>query len=258
MDNYVPGLVSIIMPSYNTGKFILETISSVQKQSYKKWEIILVDDCSTDNTISLLTKVEDNRIRIFINKKNSGAALSRNKALREARGEWIAFLDSDDLWTEDKLEKQIKFMIENNYKFSCAYCTYIDEESNSIGILDTSPLKMGKYMMLAYNWISCLTCMYHYPSIGLVQIEDIKKRNDYALWLKVIKKADCYCLPEVLGQYRVRKKSISHAPIIRLLKSHYDLFRKCEKRSIFASVLFANMNFLTYLCRKLFYIKNLR
>lgn len=258
MNNYIPGLVSIIMPSYNTGKFILETIVSVQNQTYTNWEILLVDDCSTDNTLDIIQLIDDPRIRVFVNEKNSGAAVSRNKAIREAKGEWIAFLDSDDLWTPDKLEKQIKFMVDNNYKFTCAYSTYIDESSNPIGVLDTSPDKIGRYKLLAYNWIGCLTVMYHYPSIGLIQIKDIKKRNDYALWLKVIEKTDCYCLQEILGQYRVRKKSISHAPINRLLKSHYDLFRICEKKSVLASILCTGLNCLMYFFRQGFYVKKLR
>ena len=103
-------LVSIIMPSYNTGKFIKETINSVIAQTYSNWELIIVDDCSTDNTDEIVKSINDNRIIYLKNETNSGAAISRNKALREAKGRWIAFLDSDDLWKNYKLEKQIKFM----------------------------------------------------------------------------------------------------------------------------------------------------
>lgn len=255
MKNFIPGLVSIIMPSYNTGRFLLETIQSVQNQTYQNWEIILVDDCSTDDTLEILSKINDSRINILINKTNSGAAVSRNKALQASKGEWIAFLDSDDLWTPDKLEKQIKFMKDNNYEFSCTYSSYIDENSIPIGKIDTAPKRINKYAMFAYNWIGCLTVMYHYPTVGLIQIADIKKRNDYAMWLKVIKKVDCYCLPEVLAHYRVRKKSVSHDSYFKLIKAHYQLFRECEKQSFIVSVFFTFMNITMAVLKKTFFIK---
>ena len=101
-------LVSIVMPSYNTGRFIKETIDSVLAQSYTMWELIIVDDCSTDNTDDVVSQyLADERIRYIKNDTNSGAAVSRNRALREAKGKWIAFLDSDDLWEADKIQKQI-------------------------------------------------------------------------------------------------------------------------------------------------------
>ena len=103
-------LVSVIMPSYNTASYIEETVRSVLNQTYTNWELIIVDDCSTDNTDEILDKISDDRIRIYKNKKNAGAAVSRNRALREAKGRWIAFLDSDDFWFPDKLEKQLQFM----------------------------------------------------------------------------------------------------------------------------------------------------
>ena len=113
-------LVSIIMPSYNCGNYLEETIRSVQAQTYKNWEIIFVDDCSKDDTIRRVSELRDKdpRIKLYQNHSNLGAAVSRNKALREANGRWIAFLDSDDLWEPMKLEKQIMFMEENGYAFT--------------------------------------------------------------------------------------------------------------------------------------------
>lgn len=134
-------LVSIIMPSYNTGKFIKETINSVIAQTYSNWELIIVDDCSTDNTDEIVKSINDNRIIYLKNETNSGAAISRNKALREAKGRWIAFLDSDDLWKNDKLEKQIKFMKENNCYFSYTNYIEIDENDNTNGKRITGPKK---------------------------------------------------------------------------------------------------------------------
>ena len=124
----VEGLVSIIMPSWNTDRFIAESIQSVIDQTYSNWELIIVDDCSTDNTDAVVDSFQDERIKYFHNEKNSGAALTRNRALREARGEWIEFLDSDDLWFPAKLEKQIAFMKEHGYSLSFTEYEKIDEE----------------------------------------------------------------------------------------------------------------------------------
>ena len=121
-------LVSIIMPTYNCGHFIEKSIHTVQAQSYQNWELIVVDDCSNDETIGIVSdmRAKDERINIYSNASNSGAAVSRNLALRNAKGRWIAFLDSDDLWVPTKLEKQIKFMVENRYAFT--YHEYIEIE----------------------------------------------------------------------------------------------------------------------------------
>ena len=137
-------LVSIIMPSYNTSQYIAETIQSVIDQSYQNWELIIVDDCSTDNTDYVVSKINDQRIIFLKNKKNSGAAVSRNRALREAKGKWIAFLDSDDLWKSDKLEKQIQFMKKNNYSFSYTNYEEIDVHGNDTNVKVTGPKRITK------------------------------------------------------------------------------------------------------------------
>ena len=165
-------LVSIIMPSYNTGKFIKETINSVLNQTYNNWELIIVDDCSTDDTEEIVNAIKDNRIKFLKNSTNSGAAISRNKAIKEAKGKWIAFLDSDDLWKKEKLEKQIRFMEENHYDFSYTNYTEIDEEGNEKGIKITGPKKITKTGIYNYCWPGCLTVMYNAEKIGLIQIED--------------------------------------------------------------------------------------
>ena len=155
------GLVSIIMPSYNTARFLDETIASVLNQTYTNWELIIVDDCSSDNTDEVVQKyLSDERIKYLKNEKNSGAAVSRNRALLEAKGKWIAFLDSDDIWNEDKLEKQITFMEENGYHFSYTNYIEIDESSNPLGKTVTGPKKISKTGMYNYCWMGCLTVMY--------------------------------------------------------------------------------------------------
>ena len=124
-------MVSIITPSYNTARFIGEAIQSVQAQTYTNWEMIIVDDCSTDNTDDVVKPfLSDQRIKYLKNDKNSGAAVCRNRAIKEAKGKWMAFLDSDDLWMPEKLEKQIEFMEKNGYHFSYTKYTEIDEDGN--------------------------------------------------------------------------------------------------------------------------------
>ena len=169
------------MPSGNCEKFLEETINSVINQTYHNWELLIVDDCSTDNSIEIIKSFidKDDRIKLFENEKNSGAAASRNKALREATGKWIAFLDSDDLWTPDKLEKQIAFMTENSYKFSFTKYEHIDEESKPLNRVVTGPKKVSKHKMFCYCYLGCLTVMYDAEHVGLIQIPDnISKRND--------------------------------------------------------------------------------
>lgn len=251
-------LVSVIMPSYNTGRFIAETIESVLKQTYKNWELIIVDDCSTDNTDEIVKGyLGDNRIRYLKNKKNSGAAVSRNRALREAKGKWIAFLDSDDLWHSRKLEQQILFMKKNGCHFSYTNYIEIDEESKNLGRMVTGPRRITKAGMYRYCWPGCLTVMYDASYVGLIQIEDIRKNNDYAMWLKVCKKADCYLLNKNLAKYRKREGSISNHSYIKLIQWHYKLFREAEKRNRFSSLVLTGGNLCFGIYKKVRYLKGL-
>lgn len=240
----IDGLVSIIMPSWNTGRFIAESIESVINQTYANWELLIVDDCSTDNTNEVVRKFNDDRIKFFKNEKNSGAAITRNRALREANGEWIAFLDSDDLWLPKKLEHQILFMKKHNLIFSYHDYVKIDEESNPLNIYVTGPKIVTKRKMYNYGYPGCLTFMYSAKAMGTIQIKDIKKNNDYAILLKLCKKADCYLLKENLAKYRIGKKSISHDKLIKKLKSHYDLFHYCDKKPVMVAMWFACWNMI--------------
>lgn len=248
-------LVSIIMPSYNTGKYIKQSIESVIAQTYENWELIIVDDCSTDDTEKVISQFYDDRIKFFKNEKNSGAAVSRNKALREAQGKWIAFLDSDDLWVPEKLMKQIRFMESNNYCFTYTNYIEIDEQSKPNGKMITGPKRITKAGMYHYCWPGCLTVMYDAKKVGLVQIADIRKNNDYAMWLKMIRKADCYLLEENLAKYRKRKNSISSSGWMELIKYHYFLYRNCEKRGAFLSLFLTLLNILGGVYKKIVFTK---
>lgn len=250
-------LVSIIMPSYNTGQYIKETIESVLAQSYSNWELIIVDDCSTDNTDEIVNCfLPDLRIRYLKNDTNSGAAFSRNKALREAEGKWIAFLDSDDLWYPEKLEKQLSFMETNGYFFSYTNYEEIDVNGKSTGVRVTGPKRITKTGMFNYCWPGCLTVMYDAEKVGLIQIEDIKKNNDYAMWLKVCKKADCYLLDEYLTQYRKgRQGSVSTQSIQTMIGWHYKLYRQAEKQGVVHSILNTARNLIFGFYKKCRYVE---
>lgn len=253
----IKGLVSVIMPSWNTGRFIAESIQSVIAQTYTNWELLIVDDCSSDNTDEVIANFHDKRIFYFKNEKNVGAALSRNRALREARGEWIAFLDSDDLWEPQKLEKQLIFMNQNGYVFSYHNYEKIDEKDRPLHIHVSGPDIVTKQDMYHYGYPGCLTFMYSAEALGLIQIKDIKKNNDYAILLKLCKKADCYLLKENLAKYRIRKKSISHDKISKKLKSHYDLFHLCDEQPAPVAIWYACRNMWYGLMKKKKYEKRI-
>ena len=250
-------LVSIITPTYNCARFIEETIRSVQSQTYQNWEMIISDDCSTDNTREIIAPYleSDSRIKYICNDKNSGAAITRNNALRQAKGRWIAFLDSDDLWLPEKLEKQIAFMETNGYAFSYHEYAEIDEASQPLGIVVSGPKSISKMGMYAYCWPGCLTVMYDANVVGLVQIADIKKNNDYAMWLKAIHKSNCHLLSELLAKYRRgRTGSISTHSYSALIKWHYKLFREAEQRNAIASCILTAGNMFCGVAKKILYI----
>ncbi|EPB8192922.1 glycosyltransferase family 2 protein [Clostridium perfringens] len=243
------------MPSYNTAKYISETIESVQSQTYPFWELIIVDDCSTDNTDEVVKPyLLDDRIRYLKNDSNSGAAISRNRALREARGRWIAFLDSDDVWLAEKLERQLNFMIKNNYKF-----TYTDYRIRLNGewmpYINIGPKKITKLKLYNYCYFSTITVIYDREYVGLIQIADLKKNNDYAMWFQIIEKTPCYRFPECLSYYYRHNNSISSGNKLRLIKHHYIMYRKAlDKNKIVALLLTVN-NLFWGVLKKIFYKK---
>lgn len=251
-------LVSIIMPSYNTAEYIEESIISVLNQTYSNWELLIVDDCSTDDTDRIVNQyLSDERIKFYRNEKNSGAAYSRNRALREAKGRWIAFLDSDDLWLSDKLEKQIEYMKSNNISFSYTNYSEIGPDGNRNGVYVTGPKKISKTGFYNYCWPGCLTVMYDSTIVGLIQIVEIKKNNDYAMWLKVCRKANCYLLDEELALYRRgRNGSISTNSIKTMIGWHYKLFRYAEGQNPLLSVFNTCRNLLFGFYKKFRYVSN--
>ena len=253
------GLVSIIMPSYNTAQYISDSIQSVINQTYQNWELLIVDDCSTDSTDEIIKLfLVDSRIRYYKSEKNVGAAESRNRALREAKGRWIAFLDSDDLWSPTKLYEQIHFMRENNYGFSYTNYSEINSNGEKTGTYISGPKCVTARQMYRYCWMGCLTVMYDAEKIGLIQIPNIKKNNDYAMWLFVIKKEPCYLLNRNLAFYRRgRSGSISNQNAFKLIVWHYKLFRIIEGLKVYEAIFFTIQNIVFGIWKKAKYIKTI-
>lgn len=229
-------LVSIITPLYNSEEFISETVDSVLAQSYNNWEMLIVDDCSTDKGVNIVKKYqnEDDRIKLIQLEKNSGAAVARNIAIKNANGRYIAFLDSDDLWQPKKLKRQIKFMQENDYAFTYTNYQKITESGGLIDEIVISPLKLNYKKALHANYIGCLTAIYDTKKIGKIYMPEIRKRQDYGLWLKILKQVNGHGLNENLAYYRVRENSVSSNKL-DLIKYHWKLYRDIENLSIFRS-----------------------
>lgn len=246
------GMVSIVMPAYNSEKYIADAIKSIIAQTYSNWELLIVDDCSTDRTVEIIQSFHDLRIKLFFNEKNSGAAISRNWALREAKGKWIAFLDSDDTWAPEKLEKQIYFMESNGYNFT--FTDYrICKNGEWMPYINVAPDIVNKRKMYDYCYFSTITVMYRRDKIGLVQIADLKKNNDYAMWLKAIEKSNAYRLPQCLSFYIKHNGSVSSGSKLKLIKWHYLLFRVGQQQSATISVLMTINNIFHGIIKKIKY-----
>ncbi|MCG6221255.1 glycosyltransferase family 2 protein [Vibrio diabolicus] len=203
MPNTQP-LVSVIMPSYNSEGTIAESIKSVISQTYTNWEIIVVDDKSTDGTWTILKRFSEQypNIHIFQNDMNRGAGASRNLAIEKAQGRFIAFLDSDDLWTEDKLSEQIAFLLNNNYALTYTHYSRFNSE-DEISVV-TAPDSTTYKKLLYSNVIGCLTAVYDAQTLGKRYMPLIRKRQDMGLWLEILKDTPkAYCLPKTLAKYRM-------------------------------------------------------
>lgn len=224
-------LVSIITPNYNGEQFIIETIKSVQNQSYPYWEMIIVDDNSSDHSVKVIEDYisSDSRIKFIKNLTNEGAAVSRNKAIEHAKGRFIAFLDGDDLWKPHKLEVQINFMLQNHIPFSYSHYDQITETSDFIKKVNNLPAKISYNQLLTKNIVGCLTAIYDTAYFGKVYMPLIRKRQDFGLWLKLLKKVEYgYCLQQNLAQYRIRENSVSSNKV-DLVKYHWYLYHDIEQ-----------------------------
>ena len=252
-------LVSIITPTYNCASFVLKTIDSVLSQTYKSFELIIIDDCSTDNTVNIIESYKDPRIVLLKNKENSGAAYSRNRGINAAKGDYIAFLDGDDIWSPNKLEKQLKFMIDNNYGFSYTNFNTVDENGHLEKYYFTGPKKVTHKMFIKSNYIGCSTAMYKRDIFPDLEISpEIKKRNDYALWLLISTKSDCFLLDDCLASYRINNSGLSKTRKSKLLKHHRIVFEKALNFNKLHSLCCSLINVLFLFIRRIKYRKHYR
>ena len=232
-------LVSVVMPTYNCGKYIAESLDSVIHQTITDWEVQIVDDCSTDDTISVLQPYLEKYSNIHYYKlpKNGGPAVARTEAIKRAKGKYVAFLDSDDLWKPQKLEKQIAFMQKTGAKFSCTGYACMDTDEHSLHYAMIPPKKIDYQTCIRLsNPIGNLTAMYDQEALGKFEVPLIRKRNDFALWLKVLKKTKyCYGMEEVLGTYRLGRKGSVSSNKLKQAKYHWQLYHEIEKHSVMRS-----------------------
>jgi len=227
---------TIVTPSHNSAPFISETIQSVLGQTFSDWEMIIVDDCSSDNSVEVIRSFadQDPRIKLIQLAENSGAAVARNTAIEAAKGRYIAFLDSDDAWLPNKLEKQVQFMLDQDVAFSFSAYEKIDEKGNVFGTVGV-PKKTGYHDLLKTCSIGCLTAMYDVEKLGKVYMPVNTKREDFATWLAILKQVDyAYGMPDVLAQYRVYA-SQSSAKKAKMAKENWRLYRDIEQLGVFKS-----------------------
>ena len=231
-------LVSIITPCYNSVEFIEQTIDSVLEQSYINWEMIIVDDGSTDKSQDIILKKskEDKRIKPIFLKQNVGVAEARNIAIRKAKGRFLAFLDSDDIWNNKKIEKQIDFMLNRNIAFSFTSYQPINKRGEKKYTIVNVPEKINYYGYLKNTVIGCLTVMLDKKLVGDFTIPNIRSSQDMSLWLMIMKRdITAYGMSEVLAKYRVSSSSNSSNKI-RAALDVWMVYRKLEKLSFIYSL----------------------
>lgn len=231
-------LVSIIVPVYNAGAFLRDTIKTVLKQTYTDWELLLINDCSTDNSYEIYSEYDDNRIIWIDLERNSGAALARNTGINNCRGDYICFLDSDDLWEVTKLEKQIDFMTNSNCDFSYTGYEFADENGYPNGKIVRVPTKITYKQSLKNTTIWTSTVMFNMKSLTKEDIfmPNVRRGQDTATWWKVLKKTHyAYGIDMVLSYYRRTPNSLSSNKI-KALKRTWNLYRNVERFGIFKSL----------------------
>ena len=247
------GLVSVIMPTYNSSCFLADSIESILNQTYKKIELLITDDCSSDkNTINLLRKYEkeDDRVKIVFLHENMGPGYARNNSIERAEGQYMAFCDSDDRWREDKLECQIEFMKRNNISLCCSSYIICDGDNKEKGI-NVAPKVISFSMMKRDNKVGCLTAVYDIKLLGKKYfMPTIRKRQDWALFLSIIK--DCkkaYGIQEPLAYYRLRGNSVSSNKF-SLIKYNLMVYRQILGFNGVKSALYFTILFLPTYYRK--------
>lgn len=230
-------LVSIITPVYNAERFLSDTIKSVQNQIYKNWEILLIDDCSKDNSAQIIKEFQkyDNRIKYIKLKKNSGASVSRNEGIRNAKGRFIAFVDSDDIWKPEKLEIQIKYMLKENLGFTFTSYRYMKENGELTNKIAKAPSKINYNGLLKNTIIGCSTVVIDREIVDYFEMPLVRRGQDTATWLQILRKEKyAYGIEQDLVNYRLVGESLSSNKI-KALKRTWNTYRNVEKLGLLKS-----------------------
>lgn len=246
-------LVSVITPVFNSEKYITNTFQSLLNQSYLNWEWVLVDDCSSDNSVEIIEEFmkQDKRVKLLKNSKNLGSGATRNKAIENAEGDFIAFLDSDDIWHPKKLEVQVNFMLERNIAFSHTSYGYINEYGDTIKTtFHVSKLPVTYKHLLKRTEISCLTAMYNCNAIGKFYMSEHRRKQDYALWLAILKSGvESHPIDIELAFYRQTPNSATSNKFKLILK-HYLFLKSTQKlhalQAIYYTCFWALNGFVRY------------
>lgn len=261
------GLVSIVMLSHNRAQYVEESVRSVMAQTYQNWELLFVDDNSKDNTITMMMDLKNEakirredysfteRIKVAQTVTNRGESVNRNKALREARGRWIAFLDVGDVWAPDKLEKQIRFMEENGYAFSYHKFGQMNDKSQNRGVVIGGKEHVNYQDMLKCCWPGCLTVMYDATKVGKFRLHKTKENNDYSLWLAISERNDCHLLDENLATMRTPYGFFSRFLRTDKIKWRYEVYRVEEDLGPITSFLYTIRNGWYGILKWLNYVK---
>lgn len=232
-------LISIITPVYNSEIFLKDTFRSVKNQTYYNWEWLLIDDCSTDKSWDILLSFanDDNRIKVFKNTTNMKAGKSRNFLIKKARGKFITFIDSDDIWSLDRLKIHSEFMLTNNISFSHSSYAFIDKKGNSIKkpfIVSDKPITY--YDLLKKPEISCLTAMYDQKTLGKRYMSSHSKKQDYALWLSILREGiKSHPFKEITAYYRQHEKS-NTSNKFSLILYHIKFLKETQNFNYFNAV----------------------
>jgi teichuronic acid biosynthesis glycosyltransferase TuaG len=231
--------VSIVTPTYNSIKFIERTVQSVLNQTFKDWEWIIVDDLSTDGTREYLTELQnrDPRIKCVLKEVNEGSGPTRNKAIELASYKYIAFLDSDDIWIPEKLALHVNFMEKNKSAFSHTSYGFIDENDKIIKqTFHVSDVPVYYEDLLKRTEISCLTAMYNQDVLGKMYMPDLRRKQDYALWLSILKKGFHSDPLDIETAFYRQHNSSATSNKIKLILKHIEFLRKNEELNIFKSL----------------------
>ena len=225
-------LVSVIMPAYNSSETLADSIQSVLGQTFTDWELLVIDDCSPEPLKPIVDHSQDARIRYIRLEKNSGVAQARNRGIQAARGRYIAFLDSDDLWLPEKLEKQLQFMQENGYAFTYTWYRQFSKDANQIGNVVKTKSKVDYQELLKGNDTGCLTVIIDHQQVSHISMPS-QRHEDYITWLNILKQGiTAYSLPIVLAKYRTGKKSLTSNKWRSLLWT-WQVYRESQHLPLF-------------------------